>query len=173
MNLLLNFVKLERIKQFPKYEQKNDYEGFIKRFDHRYLVKVLQNDGNTFLDYLALHKSPTFEKTLIVNWASFQITLFIPDKGLCRYMETLYGIQTVITNSSWTNFFSIITALLNEHNLVFVHEDRQIIDKYMLFNKFLLHQPHQTICLEVPPNLLYQQRELRIPQLPSPNHNRR
>ena len=131
MSLLLNFAKLDRIKQFPKYEQKNDYKGFIKRYDHRYLIKILQNDGNTFLEYLALHKSPTFEKTLIVNWSAFQINLFTPGKDMVRYIETMYGIQTVITNSSWTNFFSIITSMLNEKNLVFVHEDRQVIDKYM------------------------------------------
>lgn len=131
MGLLLQIVKIERSKSYIAYKSSGELESFAKRYDHRYLLRILNEQINPFLDNLAYHKSPSFEKSLIINWVGYQINLFVPEQQLARYLEPFYGIQTVVANTSWLNFYTLFVSLLLEKNLVFVHEDRETISKYM------------------------------------------
>lgn len=131
MGLMLNIVKAERSKAYAQYKASGDLDNFAKRFDHRYLIRVLKEQGNAFLENLALHKAPTFEKSLIVNWAGFQLNLFVPERPLTRHMNVLYGIQAIVNNTSWSSFYTIFICLLLEKSIVFVHEDREMLSKYM------------------------------------------
>lgn len=131
IGLLLQLVKNERSKAYIQLKTSNELESFFKRFDHRYMIRVLKEQGNSFLDNLAMHKAPTFERSLIINWSSFQINLFVPERQLTRYLECLHGIQTIITNTSWSSFYTLLICMLLEKNIVFVHDDRETISKYM------------------------------------------
>ena len=131
LGLLLQFVRNERAKAHMQFKTSAELESYVKRFEHRYLIRVLKEIGNAFLDNLALHKPPAFEKSLIINWAGAQINLFVPERPIARYLECLYGFQTILNGTSWSSFYTLFICILLEKNIVFVHDDRETIAKYM------------------------------------------
>lgn len=131
LGMLLQLVRNERSKAYMQFKTTSELESYVKRFEHRYMIRVLKELGNAFLDNFALHKSPTFEKSLIVNWSGSQINLFVPERQTAHYLECLYGFQTIVANTSWSSFYTIFVCILLEKNIVFVHDDRETIAKYM------------------------------------------
>ena len=154
LGLLLQFVRNERAKAYAQFKTTHELESYVKRFEHRYMIRVLKELGNAFLDNLALHKPPTFEKSLIVNWSGAQINLFVPERQMARYAEALYGFTTIVSGTSWSSFYTLLVCLLLEKNIVFVHDDRETVAKYMYANQFIFHVGSSSSALALPYNIL-------------------
>lgn len=142
LNLALNLVKIDRLRSYPAFEAKNDLKGFLKRFDYRYLIRNLYEEGSKIFNRLALCKCPYFEKPLIINWESFQINLTVPEKAMAKFVECKFALMTILRHLTWPNFALLFAAILLEKHVIFVHKNRDILSRFMLINKTFLPEYH-------------------------------
>ena len=131
LNLALNLIKIERLKSYPAFEAKNELRAFVKRFDYKYLVRGLAEEGTRLFQRLAQCRSPYFEKPLIVSWEGFQANLTVPEKAMAKFIECKYSLLTVLRYATWPAFLALSMAVMQEKHIVFVHRNRDVLSKFM------------------------------------------
>ena len=146
MNVLLNSIKLERVRMYPKYESEGNFEGFLKKFDSRLITQIFGDSISKFLTTFAAAKCPMFEKSLTVNWGGIQFSLSVPKPALAEQFEGRFGMSMVCRHFSWSNYITVFAAVLQEKHIIFVSESRETLSKLILFftsiiRPFLWHFP--------------------------------
>lgn len=130
--LILNLVKIERLKIYPIYQNSGDFKNFIKTCDSNFLVNFLKFYIQPFFKKLSNYQCPFFEKTLLINWSNFKIVLIIPQKSISKFIETSYSFDVVLQFCSWSNFYTLFSAILQEKCIIFVHQNREILSKFIM-----------------------------------------
>lgn len=159
--LLLNSVKVRRMRDFPAFERKNEYQDYLKKYDFRFVLKYLGEDGTVLLRKLSPLRCPGFGRPLIINWEGLQASLAVPEKSQAKFVECRHSIPTVVRLVSWSNFVLILGSIFLEKHVVFVHPDREAVAHLMSAHQPFLHQHHPAVPVAVPDHLLPVHRLLR------------
>lgn len=144
---------MNRIKEFPSFEKNNEHQEYLKKFDCTFLLKYLSQEGSMFLRKLSSLKCPSFGMPLIINWEGFQASLSVPEKSQAKYLECRHSVLSVLKIMSWSNFILIISAILAEKHVIFVHPNRETVAHFMLNNKFVFHEHYSSFFMAVSDNL--------------------
>lgn len=139
LSILLNLVKVNRMRDFPAFEHKNEQFDFLKKYDSRFLLKCFRDEGALLLAKISLMRCPSFELTTKIDFNGFQATLTVPDRSKARFLECRHSIATLLRLVSWSNFIRILTAIFCERHVVFVHPDREIVAHLMSDNQTFFH----------------------------------
>jgi hypothetical protein len=131
LGLLLNAVKVRRMRELPAFEKTNDYQGFLKAFDHRFLLKYLGENASVLFRKLSPVRCPGFGRPLLIHWDGLQVAITIPEKTQARFLECRHALSSVLQLVSWSNFVLLFVAIFTEKHLVFVHPNREVVAHLM------------------------------------------
>ena len=102
--LVLNAVKVARTREFPAFEKQNEHLEYLKRFDARFLLRFLSNEGSSFLRRLSSKRCPSFGRAVDLQWEGFSLNFVVPTKANARFFECKHSIGAVARLVSWSNF---------------------------------------------------------------------
>ena len=130
-SVLLNLIKIERIKMYPIYEANKDYVKYCENFDLSFAIKTISRIGIEFLSKIIFPQPPCIGETLIINYMHFKLKLKLPMElndikfaNSCRF-------SLVFKNVSWENILTMICIILLERNLLIVSSNKNIISTIM------------------------------------------
>ena len=129
--MMLNSIKVSRMKEFTTFERKNEYIEYLKKFDMNFLIRFLSEDCVQFLKTLSSKKCPDFEHPIDLKWNGFKVLYNVPSKNQAKFIECQHSIYSVVRLVSWSNFIMILTAVVLEKHVVFVHPDREVVAHLM------------------------------------------
>lgn len=151
--IFLNSVKVRRMREFPAFEKKNEYQDYLKKYDFRFVLRFLTEEGTILLKKLSPLRAPSFGRPMIINWEGLQASLAVPDKLQARYVECRHSIPTVIKLVSWSNFVMILASIMLEKHIVFVHPDREIVAHLMYLYQYVFHKYYSSVFMAISDHL--------------------
>ncbi len=78
-----------------------------------------------------MQRVPYYQNLLLCLWDNMKLEFQTPSKENTKYFESKCLLPSILINTSWLNFFSIFSALLNEKSMIFVCESREKLSNYI------------------------------------------
>lgn len=130
LDIFYLMVQLRRKKYYPQFKTIND---FLRDLDFKNIIHVLQNKTHKIMKKLAVNWVDFHRDPIHFKFKNIKSTFSFPMKINAKYEHLIPCFRRICQKVKFQNFLLVMTAILLEFFVVFVHPSRRVLSDLIYF----------------------------------------